>query len=203
MTPYLLTASGIRIDLMCPRPEDVILPDLAHALARICRYTGHVRAAHYSVAEHSCHVADHLTDQGSPDVVVRAGLLHDAHEAYTGDVASPIKRALRALSAQPDPGRGHPDTWAGAGSVWDLFERNHAAAVRARFRVQRDLPAPVHAADVAMLLAERRDLMPDEQNDAGAWPEGAPSPIKISDPPWSPARAEAEFLERADRLGVV
>lgn len=203
MTPYLLTCSGVRVDLLTPRPEDVILRDVAHALARICRYTGHVGAAHYSVAEHSCHVADHLAAHGHGDVVVRAGLMHDAHEAYTGDVASPIKRALRALSAQPDPGRGHPDTWAGAGSVWDLFERNHALAVRARFRIQRDLPEAVHAADVAMLLAERRDLMPDEQNDAGAWPEGAPSPIRVGRPPWSPARAEAEFLERADRLGVV
>src|SRR5688572_16807572 len=106
--PYLLTASGIRIDLLGPRPEDVTLPDVAHALARICRYTGHVRSAHYSVAQHSVYVSQHLRDQGHGLGIQRQGLLHDAHEAYTGDVASPIKRAMREI--------GGPR----AGGAWDV-----------------------------------------------------------------------------------
>lgn len=188
--PYLLTVSGTRIDLLNPRPEDVALPDIAHALARICRYTGHVRAEHYSVAQHSVHVAELLRDQGHSIGIQIQGLLHDAHEAFTGDMASPIKRALDALDASPR-----------ARGAWREFERRHEVAVRARFGLPADLSRAVHAADLAMLMAERRDLMPPETNDAGGWPDVEPAATRIY--PMHASFAALAFMITAERLGVV
>jgi hypothetical protein len=184
--PYLLTASGVRIDLREPRPADVVLGDLAHALARICRYTGHVLGAPYTVAQHSVHVAQVLRDQGHSAAIQAQGLLHDAHEAYTGDVASPIKRALRDLD------------YSGS-AVWDEFEHEHAWAVRRRFHLPIDLASPIHAADLAMLMAEKAALMPAD--DGPAWPRVPAAPIAVV--PWDYLRAEREFLAEAERLGVV
>ncbi len=186
--PYLLTASGIRVDLVNPRAEDVSILDVAHALARICRYTGHCAEA-YSVAQHSCLVACELEGQGYDAATCRQGLLHDAHEAYTGDMASPIKRALRRLGTMA----------VAAFDPWEHFERRHASAVRDRFRIPRDLHAAVHAADLALLMAEKRDLMPPDGPDGGGWPCVEPSKIQVV--PWTADFAQGRFLDLAGVLG--
>lgn len=80
--------SGREVDLLRPSHEDIEIADIATALSRICRFTGHGRKF-YSVAEHSVR-ASHLV---SPEVALQA-LLHDATEAYLGDVSSPLKKCL-------------------------------------------------------------------------------------------------------------
>lgn len=208
--PYLLTVSGLRIDLLSPRPEDVTLPDIAHALARICRYTGHVRGASYSVAQHSVLVAQYLRDQGHTAGIQAQGLMHDAHEAYTGDMASPIKRAIAAIQNEDgslDPADDAPGfPWGPPGarpvqrlSAWQEFEHRHATAVRRRFGLPLELAAPVHAADLALLMAEKRDLMPDD--DGPGWPAGAPAGVHVY--PLSCNTARGLFLDEARLLGVV
>ena len=82
---FLITSSGRRFWPLEPRVEDVDLADIAHALANVCRYGGHARTF-YSVAEHSVLVARHV-----PIAYAMHGLLHDATEAYLGDVVRPIK----------------------------------------------------------------------------------------------------------------
>ena len=92
----LRTASGKMVDVAHLRPEDVDIHDIASALSRICRFNGHLRAdvGHYSVAQHSVEVARLLRTWGwHPDVQLY-GLLHDAAEAYVGDVVTNLKRAL-------------------------------------------------------------------------------------------------------------
>jgi hypothetical protein len=69
----------------------VDIVDIAHSLARLCRYNGHTEG-HYSVARHSILVAGRLAATGHPRDVQLAGLLHDAAEAYLGDMTSPLKR---------------------------------------------------------------------------------------------------------------
>lgn len=64
------------------------IEDIAHALSMICRYGGHCRY-HYSVAQHSLAIASVLTD---PLEKVYA-LLHDASEAYLGDIPRPLKHS--------------------------------------------------------------------------------------------------------------
>lgn len=85
--------SGTYFDPLNPRVEDVHLADIAHGLAHICRYGGHV-ASFYSVAEHSLHVSAQVWRTFGDKEVALAALLHDATEAYIGDVVRPLKNLL-------------------------------------------------------------------------------------------------------------
>lgn len=84
------TWAGMYIDPFDPDPDVIRIDDIAHALSLICRYNGHVDH-HYSVAQHSLEVVRFLQDKGAPTSVQLEGLLHDAAEAYMGDLASPLK----------------------------------------------------------------------------------------------------------------
>lgn len=75
--------SGELVDVMSIPIEKIHLIDIAHALANTCRFHGHC-SKYYSVAEHSVLMADRTG--------TKEGLLHDAAEAYIGDLAGPIKR---------------------------------------------------------------------------------------------------------------
>lgn len=86
------TISGRYVNLIVPDPADIDINDIAHGLAMFCRYGGHV-AAHYSVAEHSLNVAAQLHRMFGDDALTLAGLLHDASEAYLGDVVRPLKHS--------------------------------------------------------------------------------------------------------------
>lgn len=89
----LITHSGIEIDILDPRPEQITLSDIAEGLCREIRFSGNTRHD-YSVAQHSVFVASILELGFSSLDTVRKGLLHDASEAYLGDVISPLKRHL-------------------------------------------------------------------------------------------------------------
>ena len=82
---YLQTHSGIKFYPFDPAEEDISILDIAHALANICRFTGHTKHF-YSVAQHSVLCSEYV----EPELALHA-LLHDATEAYLGDVARPIK----------------------------------------------------------------------------------------------------------------
>lgn len=101
----LVTATGRTIDPANPKPEDICLFDIAHGLAREERFDGNTFVP-YSVAQHSCHVADlmaaripQLEDRPKALRWVQAGLLHDASEAYLGDLVTPLKRILPDYTA--------------------------------------------------------------------------------------------------------
>jgi uncharacterized protein len=83
------TFTGVQFWPLDPRPEDVVLLDIAHALAHMCRYNGH-SIGHYSVAEHSVLVCKNV--QTKKDKL--QALMHDASEAYFSDIIRPIKRSL-------------------------------------------------------------------------------------------------------------
>lgn len=83
------TSSGKTIDLFNLQPEDIELADIIKALPNICRYGGRINT-HYSVAQHSCELAKWLFTHNEADLVPLA-LLHDACEAYIGDMIYPIK----------------------------------------------------------------------------------------------------------------
>ena len=87
-SPYVETVSGKKVTFMDANPDDIDIHDIAYALANQCRFNGHC-SQFYSVAEHSVAVASLL-----PKELQLAGLLHDAAEAYLGDIPSPIKQYL-------------------------------------------------------------------------------------------------------------
>lgn len=93
MANEILTNSGLWFDFLNPKPDQVCLHDIAHSLSRCCRYGGHTDN-HYSIAQHSVFVANKLKKDGATLDTQLAGLLHDAHEAYIGDIVSPLKALL-------------------------------------------------------------------------------------------------------------
>ena len=130
----ILTHHGHTVDLLDPRPETIDFRDVAHALAHICRFGGHPNW-HYSVAEHCFYVAMTLEVWGEPPEVQRIGLLHDATEAYLGDVVGPLKAHLPEYRA-----------------IEDRFWRR---AIAPAFGLPEEIPAVVHRADRAMFLCEQ------------------------------------------------
>jgi hypothetical protein len=85
---WIELAHGGKLDFLAPKHSDIRISDIAAATAKLCRYTGHC-SRFYSVAEHCIHVASLL-----PPELAMFGLLHDAQEAYVGDVNYPLKTQL-------------------------------------------------------------------------------------------------------------
>lgn len=126
-------SSGELMDPLHPKVEDIEITDIAHALARQVRYNGHV-GHHLSVARHSIWVYRRLADTGESPVVQLAGLLHDAAEAYLGDMIRPLKHG-------PTIGRAYATAEARLESV-----------IAKRFGLPYPYPPAVRAADRYVLL---------------------------------------------------
>lgn len=84
------TASGTIIDLRNPTIAMIKTEDIAVGLSNICRFGGQIYQ-HYSVLSHSL-----LVMLLAPQPLWKAALLHDAAEAYLGDVVTPLKNILGA-----------------------------------------------------------------------------------------------------------
>ncbi|MFH1495895.1 MAG: phosphohydrolase, partial [Pseudomonadota bacterium] len=95
-TLYVSTYLGNRFYPLEPRIDDVAIEDIAHGLAYQCRFNGQT-SAFYSVAQHSLIVASLV-----PEELRFAALLHDAAEAYLGDMVKPLKVLLPSFSEIED-----------------------------------------------------------------------------------------------------
>jgi hypothetical protein len=93
---WIETYTGKKFYPFYPNAEDIDIQDIAHSLSMQCRFNGHTRYF-YSVAEHSFLIANYLENQGASHQLCLAGLLHDAAEAYLGDVVRPVKQLVPAL----------------------------------------------------------------------------------------------------------
>jgi hypothetical protein len=87
---------GHKINVFNPKPEEIDIHDIAHALAMCTRFNGHLKY-YYSVAEHSIALS-RLASKGNK----LAALLHDASEAYLSDVPRPIKQFIPNLAKIDD-----------------------------------------------------------------------------------------------------
>lgn len=87
---YIQLHSGKKFHYNNYDPAEIHAVDIAHALARCCRYAGHTMA-HYSVAEHCIILTRYaLAETGDLDLALWA-LLHDGTEAYIPDIPRPLK----------------------------------------------------------------------------------------------------------------
>lgn len=173
MTDVILTNAGQYFPFDEPEKYNFRIDEIAHALSNLCRFTGHCRS-HYSVAQHSV-IVSHIV---SPDIAM-IGLLHDAAEAYIGDVASPLKRKLKEYKA---------------------IEERVEAALFKQFGIPYPLPPEVKEADIAVMLAERRDLMPPTQGRDEVWPKCAVPLMARVIVPMSQPQAKQLFLNRYNSL---
>lgn len=85
--------SGAEFDVEAPDPARFSMHDIARGLAHQCRFAGQF-PCFYSVAEHSLYVADVVRAAGGTPLDVFWGLMHDAAEAYLGDIITPVKCRL-------------------------------------------------------------------------------------------------------------
>ena len=174
------TASGQLFDILAFDPFAITLEDVAHGLSNICRFGGHTAKGFYSVAQHSVLVSE-LCDTAD----AAAGLLHDAPEAYLGDVISPLKR---------QPGM----------ETYRDIEAKMAHAVAVRFGLPTAAAPPsVELADRLAVFLEMEQLMAGTPMKYGlqvARPDLSDLGVTIN--PLPPAEAKALFLAQAEELGI-
>lgn len=177
---FIVTATGIRFHPFDPRPEEIDIEDIAHALSMQCRFSGHT-SEFYSVAQHSvitsfqCDPADALW-----------GLLHDASEAYLLDVPTPVKR--------------HPMM-----AEYRSADRTILMAVADRFGLPwygpDGPPLSVHEADRRALVTEARRFM---HGGVEGWREEyrAIEPIPVDLIALPPGEARELFLNRFHEIAA-
>lgn len=131
-SPYWMeTASGQRFDYLNPDPNHIRIDDIAWALSRLPRFCGHTCDLNpLTVASHSLWVGMYIWEKTRHPTLALHGLLHDAHEAYTGDIPRPIKQ-LPALKRE----------------IAALEERIQSAIYRA-------LDIPSYSDEVSLLIKE-------------------------------------------------
>lgn len=173
LTTYISTFKGNRFWPAEPRIDRIDIEDIAHGLAYQCRFNGQT-SAFYSVAQHSIMVASIL-----PPPLHKAALLHDAAEAYLGDIVKPLKHLLPGFAE---------------------IEAGVTRLIARAFEVDFDTDhIAIKHADMVALATEKRDLMP---NSAEAWSYLAGiAPLPAAIDPLPPADAKAAFLAAWAQLG--
>lgn len=142
--PWTSTYSGGRFYPLDPSIEDIELIDIAAALSKLCRFNGHCERF-YSVAEHSVRLSRMFRDPAK----ARWGLMHDAAEAYIGDIVRPLKRSLKGISH---------------------IEDRILLCVAHKFNLPPTIYDAVHEADERMCSTEKRDLFVRAED----WPDMLP-----------------------------
>lgn len=148
------------------KPFTPNIETIGYALAHINRYTGHVGT--YSVAQHCVHVAEKL-----PDHLKLAGLLHDAPEAYIGDVSAPLKRVIA--------------------DAYKPIEKFYHAVIDEHFGVKTESDV-IKEVDLRMLITEAKSF--------GILTEEFPDyePYKFEVTPWASEIAYWHFMRMFNEL---
>jgi uncharacterized protein len=148
-----------------PRAEEICIEDIAHHLSLQCRFNGAVKE-HYSIAQHSV-----LVSQTVPHHLVLWGLLHDAAEAYYGDMVRPLKKSMHQYKE---------------------LEKRCMHVIATMFGLEWPEPIEVKHADDKVLYTERRDLLLVQRN----WSlDGVIIPLEDKITPWTNLGAESAFIK--------
>jgi uncharacterized protein len=166
----IITASGRYFDFLDPKPEQIHIGDIAWALSQICRFGGQ-SLEFYSVAQHSILVSELV-----PDEYKFAALLHDAAEAYVGDMVGPLKKLI-------------PD--------FKTIEKRCEAVIFQKFGVTMPLDPCIKHADLRMLRTEQRDLTAGSSDNWNGLDQFEPTQKII---PMTQRDAASAFMEAFYRL---
>jgi len=151
------TVNGIEMNVWGLDPTIVTVSHIANVLARINRYGGHW-VYPISVARHCLTLADELKRQGHPAMVQLQGLFHDASEAYTQDIPSPLKALLWVQPPGPNPK-----------VLYEAFEFNLLSRIYTKLMIRWPIHPAVWTADKAAYELEipiiRGEVRPHVVND--------------------------------------
>jgi hypothetical protein len=125
---WIQTNQGVAFYPLDPRPEEILIIDIAKSLSMQCRYAGHCEEF-YSVAEHCCLMHDAIEDEFKAQA-----LMHDSSEAYLVDLPRPIKAML-------------PD--------YKAIEANLEKAIFAKFKIPYPFHPRVKEFDNRILMDEK------------------------------------------------
>lgn len=88
------TFTGLKFSFLNPKPEQIDILDISKGLSFRGHFGGQTEQF-FSIAQHSLLVCDLLSARFANNPRVKlAALLHDASEAYTGDMVKPLKNLL-------------------------------------------------------------------------------------------------------------
>jgi uncharacterized protein len=168
--PNIMLASGTWFDLLDPWGSDFTINDIAQGLSNICRYAGQCKQF-YSVAEHSIHVADTV------EYFKLEALMHDAAEAFLGDITRPLKQLL-------------PE--------YKKIEASVEDAIFQRFGLNLNAKSIIKEADLRVLATEQAQLMPEGADYWASSSGTAKAAIRIEF--LSPTAARNRFLSKFNDL---
>ena len=177
MNTQMMTYTGEMFDPLNPDPELVRIEDIAHALALTNRYNGHTKFP-YSVAQHCVRMAQ-------PDMPgdMLMSLLHDAAEAYVGDMVHPLKRGT---------------FFVGAGSFAEIEEvvlYNIFEGLGLNYTRYCNVKVETKRADRIMLATEVRTLVTGDLAYFDGYVKGE-KPLNETIGPWDWETAEQAYLTR-------
>jgi len=179
---WITTFTDRKFHLHGDDPDDIDMVDIAHALSNQCRFTGHVRRF-YSVAQHSCLVADIVRLTGGTFEEGRSALLHDASEAYLSDLAAPFKRQVTGYKE---------------------VELKIEARIEAKYNLVGKTDV-VKKADWLALFVEAENLINADPTQWVGWDEHGEEALalRIEIIAQLPYSAENQFLDYAKELGII
>lgn len=131
MSPYIITRYGHKIHFLKPQVSEIDIRDIAHALSRITRFTGHTIEPYY-VAQHVCL----CSDLASSDFK-REAFAHDFGEFACSDIPSPLKSLLPQFTE---------------------IEARLEKVIARKFGYRYPYPSAVWEVDMRLLVTEMRDL---------------------------------------------
>lgn len=170
-------AAGHYVDLAKPDPATIDIQSIAAALSKICRYGGHC-PRFYSVAEHCIHATNLAVADGCSLREQQAVFMHDAAEAYIGDMVKPLKFLLPGYS-----------------TIEDRVEFAIENALGVNFVRCHDT---IKRYDRAMLKAEKTAMWPDDRE---LWQGFASTELRhVELQYWGPREAEINYLAMARSL---
>ncbi len=174
-------AAGHYVDLANPDPKSIDILSIAAALSKICRFGGHC-PRFYSVAEHSVHatimaVRESVVDRNA----LLAIFLHDAAEAYVGDMVKPLKVTMPQY-----------------GDAEQRIESAIEVAFAVDFHQHKDT---IKRFDRAMLKAEKTAMWPEDKETWAGFGDIEDRAVRFEY--WLPPDAEANFIWVARTLQLV
>jgi hypothetical protein len=181
-------SSGIVIDMLAPDLSHIdIYEDIAMPLGKIARFDGQTPGRKYSVAQHCVIGADALLRETHDHGIAFAFLLHDAHEAFIGDITTPTASVLSALAGDSFP--------RALRAIKGMFDAQIYKL--AGFELTIAHKQAVSEMDARMLNAERQWLLRPSIADSH-WPDDVRSAKALPVRPvkWGTVKAAEEWFGR-------